>query len=164
MALAWYNGFSPDVRDRAQKWLVEQMKSGGLRRPNSCVACGQTQGAHDYHAEDYSEPFGAHIYRFELCYRCHMILHVRHRERAKWNEYCTLVRAGYHFKAGLRRNFFAFLEWLSGFSTAAAAVRDGAVVQGPVPQRFLLDEINDGVHDPRKRVIHGRQSHPDCRN
>jgi hypothetical protein len=49
-----YNGFSGCQRDRAQRWLNKEWDAGGLARSSECVACGQTEGVIQAHAEDYS--------------------------------------------------------------------------------------------------------------
>jgi hypothetical protein len=90
----YYNGFSPTTRNRAQRWLNTALLDGRIVRRTVCDLCGQTRGQIDAHAEDYSEPFGPHIAEFWLCYRCHMMLHCRHRSPEAWTLYLGHVRTG----------------------------------------------------------------------
>lgn len=109
-----YNGFSPDQRNRADAWLKEQWRAG-LPRPSRCVICGQTQGIIDAHAEDYSEPFGPHIYEYDLCYACHLMLHCRFRSPQAWAEYLNVIlRSGLRHPALRTRNFDAIKAILNG--------------------------------------------------
>ena len=89
-----YNGYSPSQRLKAQKWLNEQWKTGKAQRPSMCCACGQTRGVIHAHAENYSEPFGEHIYKYPLCYRCHMMLHCRFQNPLAWNDYKAELKKG----------------------------------------------------------------------
>jgi hypothetical protein len=36
-----YNGFPPELRQKAQRWLNEQWRSGTLARPSVCCAAGR---------------------------------------------------------------------------------------------------------------------------
>jgi hypothetical protein len=73
-----YNGFFGAQRDRAQRWLNREWGAGRLVRPSECVACGQTEGVIQAHAEDYSEPFRAGVTDgFHLCVICHTMVHFR---------------------------------------------------------------------------------------
>ena len=49
------NGFSGKQRERAQRWLNKEWNARRLARPTECVACGQTDGIIQAHAEDYSD-------------------------------------------------------------------------------------------------------------
>jgi hypothetical protein len=59
-----------------------------------CEACGETRGHLDYHTEDYSKPFGSHIYQYQLCFRCHMMVHSRFRMPEAWARYIDQLEAG----------------------------------------------------------------------
>lgn len=96
-AMGTYNGFLWNQRMKAQRWLNQQWKLGTLPKPSRCVACGQTEGRFDAHAEDYSEPFGPHTQQFPLCYRCHMLVHCRFRSSTAFRHYVKLVEAGWVF-------------------------------------------------------------------
>ena len=90
-----YNGFSPEQREKAQRWLRSQWESGALARPSTCCACGQTRGVIHAHAEDYSEPFGDQTHAYHLCYRCHICLHLRFRNPDGWARYKQALRDGW---------------------------------------------------------------------
>src|SRR5947209_6943822 len=89
-----YNGFGPKVRDESYAWLKLGIASGTIPPPARCSACGETRGQIDYHTEDYSRPFGPHIYAHELCFRCHMALHSRFRNPGVWSRYIEMLEAG----------------------------------------------------------------------
>lgn len=103
-----YNGFSPELRNKSQRWINAEYAAGRRQRPTKCVACGQTKGIFDAHSEDYSEPFGDHIGEFGICFVCHMMLHCRYRNKEAWEEYKACVRLGYMFKPFHTRNFGSF--------------------------------------------------------
>jgi hypothetical protein len=150
LALAWYNGFSPQLRMKASDWLKAEIAAGRLAPPKVCDVCGQDQGPHDYHSEDYSEPFGPHLYRHSLCWRCHLVLHSRFRSRAQFDRYRELMRAGYRF-APMPRNIGAFSAWFSGDLLRADKCSSGKEF---LPRnRTLLDLI--AITDARRTPRHG---------
>jgi hypothetical protein len=106
-----YNGFPGKQRARAQSWLNAQWRSGALRRPFACVACGQTAEPIDAHAEDYREPFQAGITdAFHLCYVCHMMVHCRHLSQEAWSIYRSMVENGGRAIPVRGRNFPVFRQ------------------------------------------------------
>ncbi len=135
-----YNGFSPKQRYRALDWLKAEYKAGRRHRPRVCDACGQTEGVIEPHSEDYSEPFGDHIGAFGLCYRCHMMIHCRFRNRQVWDAYRQAVREGKRFQALHTRNFPEVGKQLRGEAVPFEV--------GPPPTRLVLDEIDAGLHRP----------------
>jgi hypothetical protein len=136
-----YNGFSPEARERAQRWLRAEWISGRLARPSVCCACGQDKGIIDAHAEDYSEPFRPGVTdEFHLCFTCHMMVHCRFRNRAAWSRYSEAIANGGHFTPTLKRDFGTFAaEHLGGPDMFARAMQ--GFVPGPAPARRVLDEI-----------------------
>ena len=94
MSLSYYNGFSPKLRDQSWVWLKSKMASGEIPPPGPCQECGEARGHLDYHTEDYSRPFGPHIYAYRLCFRCHMALHARFRNPSIWRQYIDRLEAG----------------------------------------------------------------------
>jgi hypothetical protein len=95
MGYAWYNGFSPKRREASWTWMKGEIAAGRIQRsPVRCEVCGETRGLLDYHAEDYSLPFGPHIYQYQLCFRCHIILHSRFRIPDVWLRYIEQLEAG----------------------------------------------------------------------
>lgn len=96
-----YNGFSGKLRNRAQTWLNRQWDTGRLARPSVCIACGQTEGKIEAHAEDYSEPFRPGVTdQFHLCSACHWHVHARARFPELWRVYRANVEAGGRQKIG----------------------------------------------------------------
>ena len=72
-----YNGFTSSQREKAQRWLNAEVAAGRLSWPTRCDICADTAGPFDFHAEDYSEPFGPKTHQFGLCKRCHGAIHRR---------------------------------------------------------------------------------------
>lgn len=94
----WYNGYTPNERGKVGRWQNKQY-AAGYPRPAECDSCGQSQGLLFHHCEDYGEPYGAHIWQFPLCYRCHIMLHCRFFAGDAFEEYVKLVEKGYQFSA-----------------------------------------------------------------
>jgi hypothetical protein len=136
-----YNGFPPEQRERAQRWLREEWTSGRLARPAKCCACGQDKGVIDAHAEDYSLPFRAgKTDEFHLCFTCHMMVHCRFRNPEAWARYCAVIAGGGHFAAVMKRDFGTFAAvQLDGPAGYAKALR--GFIPGPAPARLVLEEI-----------------------
>lgn len=105
-----YNGFPGPQRDVSWDWMKEQMRTGALARPSRCMACGQTQGCIDYHAEDYGYPWGAHLWQFQLCYRCHMMVHCARRNPEPVADYRAIVSNGGRFAPIRYRDFMYVLR------------------------------------------------------
>jgi hypothetical protein len=101
---SWYNGFSPEIRSESWTWLKAGIAAGDIPPPTCCSACGETRGHIDYHTEDYSRPFGPHIYGFELCFRCHMMLHVRFRRPQDWRRYISQLEDGAVYEPLMHRS------------------------------------------------------------
>jgi hypothetical protein len=135
-----YNGFSPEQRNKAQRWLNKQWAAGTLKRPDHCVACGQTEGIFDAHAEDYGEPFQAGVTDgYHLCFRCHMTVHCRFRAKNEWNEYRRVIREGYVFPPVFKRDFGTFKQQLHQ-PWGALITRNREAVE-----RTVLDDFEAGV-------------------
>jgi hypothetical protein len=150
-----YNGFSPEQRYRALDWLKGEYKAGRRHPPTVCDACGQTEGIIEAHSEDYSDPFGDNIGAFGLCYRCHMAIHCRFRNRQAWDAYRQALREGKHFQAMHSRNFPEFSKQLRGTEVPFEA--------GPPPRRLVLDEIDAGMYLPAgtpKKASPGQSEQP----
>lgn len=94
-----YNGFSPKQRVKALNWFKDQIARGNKpEQPDFCECCGQRKGKLMWHSEDYSEPFSLkHIGKHGLCYRCHMIIHCRHRNPQAFSAYAMALLAGKQF-------------------------------------------------------------------
>jgi hypothetical protein len=131
-----YNGFSGRQRSRAQTWLNRQWKSGALSRPVQCVACGQSRGIIDAHAEDYSEPFAAgKTDQYHLCFTCHMMVHCRFKYPIDWRYYAGIIRQGGRYAAIYKRNIGTLkARHLSGKQPAPDEL-------GASPQSSILHQI-----------------------
>ena len=137
-----YNGFTPYQRQQAGAWIRAQI-AAGRQPPTTCCACGQDAGVIDNHQEDYSKPYGEHLFRFPLCYLCHMMLHCRHRGPDAWDSY----------RAHVRDRELAAVP----FSTRDWGRLQGYVAGRPVDYRrragwagsTVLDEIHRGEHVPK---------------
>lgn len=103
-----YNGFIAAQRQAAQNWINKQVEAGLLSWPTECCACRQTEAPIDFHAEDYSKPFGPHITQYPLCFRCHMALHFRFSSPEAWAFYAQHVIDGWRFEPFMTRNIGAF--------------------------------------------------------
>jgi hypothetical protein len=110
MGLAVYNGFSPKLREASYEFLKAEIASGRVRSPERCQICGETQGWLDWHAEDYSHPFGPHIYAYELCFRCHMMVHTRFRFPERWARYIEQLEAGAVYEPLMNRREIGLLS------------------------------------------------------
>lgn len=134
-----YNGFPPEQRIRAQRWLNAEYASGRRIRPTVCAACGQHEGLIDSHAEDYSEPFGDHTDAYPLCYVCHMMLHCRFAAPAAWDTYREAVRDGYQAPAQKTRDFQKIRRILAGYTPLWRECKNAPC------ERTVLDDISDGI-------------------
>jgi hypothetical protein len=105
-----YNGFPGPQRDVSWEWMKERMRTGELVRPHTCMACGQTQGCIDYHAEDYGYPWGPHLWQFQLCYKCHMMVHCARRNPQPVGDYRAIVANGGRFAPTRYRDFMTVLR------------------------------------------------------
>ena len=142
-----YNGFDPAIRNKANRWLNGEYASGRVQRPTKCDNCGQDKGVIDHHAEDYSEPFGPHIYEFGLCVRCHFWLHCRFSNREGYERYKAALRKGYTFDPVPGRNFEVFKVHLQQGNSAVKYT-----FTGKRPE-LLFDAIEKRKHpEPRKPV------------
>lgn len=139
-----YNGFSGAQRSKAQRWLNRQWATGALARPSRCVACGQTEGVIDAHAEDYSEPFAAgKTDAFHLCYVCHLMVHCGARNPRRWIEYRSLVEEGRRTFPYVRRGWLRFVREI----LARELDRALFVPCDPPKRRALLEiEQSQDVH------------------
>ena len=102
------NRFTAQQRMKAAEWLQEQWASGARTKPAKCDVCGQTAGIIESHSEDYSAPFGDHIGRWGLCYRCYMILRYRFRHPTAFQAYCETLASGRRFPPMLTHDFSQF--------------------------------------------------------
>ena len=143
-----YNGFTPQQRQKAYNWLKAQI-AAKHREPASapCDACGQPAGRFDHHSEDYSAPYGDHIGGFTLCYPCHMMIHCRHRDKARFSAYAYMVKQGSHLTAPPQ-------SWPAFRGTMLAGAAVWIWTEGTPPQRPILDEVEQGILDPRSRGGH----------
>jgi hypothetical protein len=131
-----YNGFTGTQRNRAQAWLNKQWAVGAFNRPCQCVACGQTEGLIDAHAEDYSEPFAeGKTDAFHLCFTCHMMVHCRFGNAFAWLRYKRAIGSGIRYAAFRCRSFPTFKSY---FLINRWPSPDHV---GTAPKRLVLEEI-----------------------
>lgn len=150
-----YNGFTPEQRNRAQRWLNQQWKSGAPR-PSHCIACGLTNahGIYDAHAEDYSEPFGTHTGEWPLCYLCHMMVHCRFGSGAvAFRRYVCALQDGYRFPTFTSRNFDTVRRFLN---LDPKAWSYGETVRSPrdIPLLTMLARETELEREARIRGYH----------
>lgn len=137
-----YNGFTPEQRWKALAWYKAEMKAGRIPAPSECCACGQKRGRIDYHAEDYSEPFGPHVVRFQLCFLCHMMVHCRFGNDVAFLSYVQAVKAGGQFPPENDFKVFAS-KYLNGKTLPATDVTRAA------PADNVLADIAAGKYRPK---------------
>lgn len=130
-----YNGFTGLQRERSTRWINKQIALGLATKPTVCCACSQDQGVLDWHAEDYSEPFGAHLFKFPLCFACHMMVHCRFDACERWGQYRRLIARGWRSEPYMTRGFGAFKSRL------LVKLDFERFEQGPIPTRLALEEI-----------------------
>ncbi len=130
----FYNGFSPNQRVKALNWSKAERAAGKRKlKADKCMACGQTHGLIQFHSEDYSEPFGPHIGAYEFCYRCHIVLHCRHRNLNGWERYKMLLRFGFSWVPMFTPNFQRIQSTLNG--------TEKPVSQGEPRDNLIFDEM-----------------------
>lgn len=113
--LSTYNGFGGKIREKSFRWMKREIEAGRVLPPSRCQdGCGETRGWHDYHTEDYSRPFGPHIYAYELCFRCHMMLHSRFRQPDAWRRYIDQLEAGAAYEPLMSRREINAI-WIPGW-------------------------------------------------
>jgi hypothetical protein len=133
--LKTHNGFDHNARMKGYRWLQVEYAAGRRARTTVCDACGQTEGPIDAHSESYAEPFGGHIGRFGLCYRCHIAIHTRFNNPEAWASYKHHVALGRIFHP-ISRDFGRFAA-----ENLHRKLNDVPFKQGPVRVRTLLDEL-----------------------
>ena len=104
-----YNGFSGDERAQGAAYHRRMRAQGLWSLPTRCSACGQTEGVIDAHWEDYSKPFDTER-DIPLCFRCHMMVHMRDRNPRGWDRYRALVRSGYRGEPLFQRSIGAVIR------------------------------------------------------
>jgi len=140
--LKTYNGYHHSQRMRALYWLRAEYAAGRRTPPVVCDACGQTEGPITAHSEDYSEPFGDHIGQYDVCYRCHMMIHCRFKNPQAWETYKMHIREGKIF-VPIGSNFQTFCG-----QTLKARGRHVRFKQGPVKASTFLDDLRSPERPP----------------
>lgn len=140
-----YNGFSPQVRQRSCGYMKKALPAG-VSAHKTCMAClrraDEPRVYIDAHAEDYSEPFGPHIFAFGFCYPCHMMIHCRFKSPNAWNRYLLTLLQGDRLVWDGKRNWYEFRKILSGY---AVEWERGV---NPSRKRTILHDIQDGFYNP----------------
>ncbi len=83
----------------AQRHAVDVQLQGCIERgeyvpKKVCSKCGQDKGIIHFHHKNYSHPFA---FMVELCWRCHLILHLAHRFPEQAAAYDAQIAAGVKF-------------------------------------------------------------------
>lgn len=125
-----YNGFTPGQRMKAFRWLLAKYAAGRRTPPTMCDACLTDEGLIQPHSEDYSEPFGDHIGRYGLCYRCHMILHNRFSAPTAFEEYAEALAAGRRYPPIYDQNWGIFCRDHRGRRRIQATIAVGYPLPG----------------------------------
>jgi hypothetical protein len=133
-----YNGFSPEQRTKALRWLRQEQAAGRRLRAAVCEVCGQDKGKVMEHSEDYSSPFGDHIGAHSLCFRCHMWVHCRFRNALGFHEYVDALHGGAIFEP-------ASEWWLFKNDMLSQPAKLWRRIEGPPRKDLgLLDRLAEG--------------------
>ena len=143
-----YNGFSGPLRAKSAAWVRRQLIKGTFTKPTQCAACGQNSGIIDSHAEDYSEPFGPHIYAFALCFSYHMMVHCRFKNPKAWDAYILAINCGRRLKDGYEKRSIGGFNAQLLHTDPMSQWEHLFVEQGIVASTLLMD-IGAGKFDPR---------------
>ncbi len=140
MANKPYNGFSATQRTRGGKWYRQRKMFGVIVVADTCCCCSSPIKVAG-HSEDYSEPFGAHIGAFDLCWICHMMIHCRARNPKRWAQYIDELESGLYFAyRELSWQRFTVLFLGKDLPTAGG-------IQTEIP-RVLIRDISMGLYNP----------------
>ncbi len=95
----WY---TPAQRSAVDAQLHACISRGEYVPKKVCSKCGQDKGIIQFHHKNYSHP-----YRFmvELCWRCHMMEHLRHRYPEQAAAYDAQIVAGVKFAPVFTHDF-----------------------------------------------------------
>jgi hypothetical protein len=94
---SWYNGYSPQERDKKYKIMQLLIKSGDLAKPSGpCDLCNDPDADVEYHDEDYAEPYiWTKPALLTLCRHCHRYkLHKRFKNTNLWFSFVAHIRRG----------------------------------------------------------------------
>lgn len=94
MARNPYNGFTPEQRSAAGRWIKQQRTQGLRPHHTTCDVCLRQGGTVKGHSENYSKPYGPHIGAHGLCYPCHMAVHARFKHPGPFSRYAAHMRQG----------------------------------------------------------------------
>lgn len=101
-----YNGFTPEQRMHGDKIIKRAIAEGKLPplSETKCILCGQDKGIRHYHCEDYSEDKILDDV-VPVCWRCHMMIHSRFRNRKAFDIYMEEVKGGKTYPPVFRHDF-----------------------------------------------------------
>lgn len=145
MASNPYNGFSPQSRSAGGRWYRSMRAQGRLLLDDRCYTCGSPQRVNG-HSEDYSAPYGAHIGAFDLCWLCHMMIHCRHRNGKRFDDYVRLVDAGLRFDC----DGMQFDDFTRDFLAVTVLPERRAIVVNNWEPTVFLTDIRSGRYNPNK--------------
>lgn len=135
--LRTYNGFDHHARMRVDRYQKQQY-AAGRPRATTCCACHDERGPFLHHCEDYSMPYGPHIWQFPMCVRCHSSLHCRFSAhgRIRWDALRNELR---------RKN--------GGVPTVLDAIDRGLYTPASNVKPSLVDELRTRVADAWRRLL-----------
>lgn len=99
-----YNGFTPAERMKGDRIIKKAISEGKLEPPTECIFCGQKEGILHYHCEDYT-PETILENCMCMCWRCHMILHSRYRNREAFDKYIEEISNGKRYPPVYKHDF-----------------------------------------------------------
>lgn len=106
-----YNGFPGKYRESQGRKQSNLFKTGAVKRPTQCKACGITTGEggtiHS-HSEDYSNIYEVH----GVCFCCHMAIHKRFQDLKTWAKWADLVSEGW--QPPVTRDYDFFMQTWHG--------------------------------------------------
>ena len=152
----WYNGYSPQERERAGRAIARARARGELQPGSACMLCGDPSATLDLHSEDYSEP-----YRFMppaaywVCLACHRShLHKRFEKPEAWTAFLAHVRRGGYASdlrtPAIKREVKAFEAAHATNQPAALAAIRPFQPREPWWERLSVDKASK--HDPAARL------------
>lgn len=153
MAKTSYNGFDAEQRTRADAWYNQQKADGAIVVAAMCCTCSSRDRVNG-HTEDYSEPFGAHIGAFDLCWICHMMVHCRHRNPRRWAQYINVLEAGWYFD-------WPTLDWQHFVPMFLGSEFVGERTEQAHEPSVLIRDISMGVYNPNNRGL--KYWHPELK-
>ena len=120
-----YKQWTAEFRKQSLKYTNRAKKMGWIQNPKCCNRCGQTEGILHLHNEDYDATYYTlheAFQRFpiqitkeehkiindaleEICWRCHMMHHSKHRRPQAVENYFKEIAAGKQYPPVYKHDF-----------------------------------------------------------